>query len=148
MRSRPVHPRVRGEHSSCNLFFCNHNSIVKESTDWKGLLHDLFEIIREAMAAAVLMAGVGGYAWGYRSARRETQVVEAGIQQAAFQRGPAAAAAWLGLMVANDPIQALAGRAGSDVKMITGRRACTVPAGSADSRGTGDHSLTDLSGGG
>ena len=78
------------------------------------------------MAAAVLMAGVGGYAWGYRSARRETQVVEAGIQQAAFQRGPAAAAAWLGLMVASDPVQ-LAGCAGRDVKMITGRRACTMP---------------------
>jgi hypothetical protein len=80
-----------------------------------------------AMVAAMLMAGVGGYAWGYRSARRETQVVEAGIQHAAFQRGPAAAAAWLGLLVANDPVQALAGCAGGDVKMITGRRACTVP---------------------
>jgi hypothetical protein len=27
---------MRGEHSSCNPFFCNHTSIVKESTDWNG----------------------------------------------------------------------------------------------------------------
>jgi hypothetical protein len=30
-------------------------------------------------------------------------------------------------MVANDPVRALAGCAGSDVKVIAGRRACTVP---------------------
>jgi hypothetical protein len=54
-------------------------------------------------------------------------VVEVGVQQAAFQRGPAAAAAWLGLMAANDPVQALAGCSGSEIKVISGRRACTVP---------------------
>jgi hypothetical protein len=79
------------------------------------------------LAGAVLVAGIGGYTWGYRSARGETQAVAAGVQQAAFQHGPAAAAAWLGLMVANDPVQALAGCSGSDVKVIGGRRACTVP---------------------
>jgi hypothetical protein len=80
-----------------------------------------------AMAGAVLAAGVGGYAWGYRSASVEVHAVEAGVQQAAIQRGPRAASAWLDLMNANDPTQALAGCAGDAVKVIEGRRACDVP---------------------
>jgi hypothetical protein len=35
--------------------------------------------------------------------------------------------AWLSLMNANDPTQALAGCAGDAVKVIEGRRACEVP---------------------
>jgi hypothetical protein len=80
-----------------------------------------------AMAGAVLAAGVGGYAWGYRSASVERHAVEAGVQQAAIQRGPRAASAWLGLMNANDPTLALVGCSGGAVKVIEGRRACTVP---------------------
>lgn len=80
-----------------------------------------------AMAGAVLVAGVGGYAWGYRSASNQLRAVEAGVQQAALQRGPRAALAWLDLMNANDPTQALAGCSGNAVKMIEGRRACQVP---------------------
>jgi hypothetical protein len=79
------------------------------------------------MAGAVLVAGVGGYAWGYRRASNQLHAVEAGVQQAALQRGPRGALAWLGLMNANDPTQALAGCSGDTVKVIGGRRACEVP---------------------
>ena len=79
------------------------------------------------LAGAVLVAGVGGFAWGYHSASNDWHAVGDGVQRAAFQRGSAAASTWLSLLNANDPTQALAGCTGSAVKVIEGRRACEVP---------------------
>jgi hypothetical protein len=79
------------------------------------------------IAGAVLTAGIGGFAWGFHNATSEWQAVGEGVQQAAFQRGPTAASAWLGLLNANDPTQALAGCTSASVKVIEGRRACEVP---------------------
>lgn len=75
-----------------------------------------------AMIAALLVVGGIGYYQGRTDGAASVRFAGEDVQ-AAFQRGPGAAAAWLGLMRANDPVQALAA-----CKALAGpRRACAVP---------------------
>lgn len=79
-----------------------------------------------AMAAALLLVGGLGYWRGHGDGAASVQATEDGLR-AAFQHGPAGAAAWLGLMRANDPVQALQACAGAAAKGGDPRRACAVP---------------------
>ena len=84
-------------------------------------------------AASVLFAFVvlslgGGYLYGRTAARAE--IVQTGHDlSAAFRTGANGASAWLTLMMANDPTQALAECRGPALwtDKATGRRACRVP---------------------
>jgi hypothetical protein len=79
------------------------------------------------IAAAVLVGGVVAGAAGGVLAERHSQIAtEAGITAEAFSDGPAAAAAWLNLMRANDVVGTLATCTGKSVVVADGRRACGV----------------------
>jgi hypothetical protein len=84
-------------------------------------------------AAGVLVASIGialgsGYLWGRTVARAEVVQTEQNLS-AAFRAGAGGAGAWLTLMMANDPTQALAECRGPALwtDKATGRRACRVP---------------------
>jgi len=79
-----------------------------------------------AMAAALLLVGGLGYWRGHGDGVASVEITQDGLR-AAFQYGPASAAAWLGLMRANDPVQSLQACAGAVAKGSDPRRACAVP---------------------
>lgn len=80
-----------------------------------------------AMVATLLLVGTGAYYAGRDGGRASVQTAAEGVLQVASQAGPDATAAWLTLMRSNDPAQALALCRGDAVKVIDGRRACSVP---------------------
>ncbi len=77
-------------------------------------------------AISILAAAGGSFAWGQASANTAVHQTEQQLALA-FRNGPGAAAAWANLMRSNDAGLALAGCSGSAVKIIDGRRACSVP---------------------
>ncbi len=77
-------------------------------------------------AISILAAAGGGFAWGQASANAAVHQTEQQLALA-FRYGPGAAAAWANLMLSNDGGLALASCSGSAVKVIDGRRACSVP---------------------
>jgi hypothetical protein len=78
--------------------------------------------------ASVVMALSVGYLYGRTVARAEIVQTEQDLA-AAFRTGASGASAWLTLMMANDPTQALAECRGPTLwtDKATGRRACRVP---------------------
>jgi hypothetical protein len=80
-----------------------------------------------ALAGAVLLALGGGFAWGRSSANAAVAQTERRLA-AAFADGPDAAAAWVGLMEANDLPRALANCKGASAYADqAGRKVCAMP---------------------
>lgn len=80
-----------------------------------------------ALAGAVLLALGGNFAWGRSSANGAVAQTERRLA-AAFEDGPDAAAAWVGLMEQNDLRAALANCKGSSVYADSaGRKVCAMP---------------------
>lgn len=78
------------------------------------------------LVGAIVVSFAGGFVFGSAAHRSAIASTAAGLT-AAFAHGDKGAAAWLALMRANDPAQALARCTGEAVHAIAGRRACAAP---------------------
>lgn len=79
-----------------------------------------------AFAVGILAAAGGGFLGGWTAAKASVHQTEQQLTLA-FRDGPGAAATWATLMRSNSVALAVASCTGAAVKVVEGRRACSIP---------------------